>query len=129
MGLSADLSARSNRFELSLKIQQLMIVITMENLKFIVQNQKSTEITYDSTIEKRFSVALGKQLYRNLYAGARYRLDFVKWKLWIWPLKDRYYILHWGKKIYESQDYVSSSITPYLNYDNTDDFYFSKRRL
>ena len=45
LGLSADVSSRSNRFEISLKIQLLEIVIIMVKLKYIVLRLKSIEQT------------------------------------------------------------------------------------
>ena len=124
LGLSADLSANSNRFELSLKNP----AIRDSNYNGEVEiHSTETEInrdTYDSTIDtKGFSVALGREVVRNLYAGARYRLDFISEDYDY--ASDFVYDSSLGE-LYESQDYVSSSITPYLNYDNTDDFYFPR---
>ncbi|MGE0051833.1 MAG: BamA/TamA family outer membrane protein, partial [Arcobacter sp.] len=82
--------------------------------------------TYDSTIDtKGFSVALGKEVMRNLYAGARYRLDFVS-EDYEYENGIKEAIKDEDKQPYEPQDYTSSSITPYLNYDNTDDYYFPR---
>ncbi|MDY3205460.1 MAG: outer membrane protein assembly factor BamA [Arcobacter sp.] len=124
LGLSADLSARSNRFELSLKNPAIRDSDYNGEVEVHSTESEINRDTYDSTIDtKGFSVALGKEVMRNLYAGARYRLDFVS--------EDYEYDSNFvynpalGEK-YESQDYTSSSITPYLNYDNTDDYYFPR---
>ncbi|WP_428015214.1 outer membrane protein assembly factor BamA [Arcobacter sp.] len=125
LGLSADLSARTNRFELSLKNPAIRDSDYNGEVEIHSTESEINRDTYDSTIDtKGFSVALGKEVMRNLYAGARYRLDFVS--------EDYEYTSTFlasrdtSKEIYESQDYTSSSITPYLNYDNTDDYYFPR---
>ena len=76
---------------------------------------------YDSTIAtKGFSVSLGRQLVRDLYAGAKYKLDFVSED---YEYNDSFVYDSTLGDQYENTDYISSSITPYLNFDNTDDFY------
>ena len=58
LGLSADLSARSSRFQLSLKILQLEIVIIMVKLKFIVVKLKSIEINMILRLIQKVSLLL-----------------------------------------------------------------------
>ena len=117
LGLSADISANTSDFTLSLKNP----AINDSNYNGEVEIHNSdVEIdrdVYDSTIAtKGFSVSLGRQLFRDFYAGAKYRLDFVS--------EDYDYSnIDSINNPYISQDYVSSSITPYINFDNTDDFY------
>ena len=125
LGLSADLSARSNRFELSLKNPAINDSDYNGEVEVHSTEAEINRDKYDSTIDtKGFSVAVGKQIVRDLYAGARYKLDFVS--------EDYDYTSAFlatrdpSKEIYESQDYINSSITPYLNFDNTDDFYFPR---
>ncbi len=124
LGLSADLSARTNRFELSLKNPAINDSDYNGEVEVHSTESEINRDTYDSTIETQgFSVALGKEVMRNLYAGARYRLDFVSEN---YDYDSTFvYNSALGEK-YESQDYTSSSITPYLNYDNTDDYYFPR---
>lgn len=124
LSLSADLSARSNRFELSLKNPAINDSNYNGEVEIHSTESEINRDAYDSTIDtKGFSVALGRELVRNLYAGARYKLDFVSENYDY----DSTFIYNpdLGEK-YESQDYTSSSITPYLNYDNTDDYYFPR---
>jgi outer membrane protein insertion porin family len=125
LGLSADLSARSSRFELSLK--NPAINDSDYNGEVEIHNSESeiNRSVYESTINtKGFSVALGKQLFRDFYAGARYRLDYIQ--------EDYDYTSNFlkerdpNREIYETQDYMSSSVTPYVNFDNTDDYYFPR---
>ena len=125
LGLSADLSSRSSRFEVSLK--NPAINDSDYNGEVEAHNSKN-EINrdkYDSDIDtKGFSVAAGKQIVRDLYAGARYKLDFVSENYDY--SSDFLATRDMSKEIYQSQDYISSSVTPYLNFDNTDDFYFPR---
>lgn len=132
LALSADLSARSNRFELSLKNPAINDSNYNGEVEIHSTESEINRDTYDSTIDtKGFSVALGRELVRNLYAGARYKLDFVSED---YDYSDEFKTNYNAQsdefkkknKIYESQDYTSSSITPYLNYDNTDDYYFPR---
>ena len=125
LGLSADLSARSSRFELSLKNPAINDSDYNGEVEVHSTEAEINRDKYDSTIDtKGFSVAVGKQIVRDLYAGARYKLDFVSedYDYTSAFLKTR----DLSKEIYESQDYINSSITPYLNFDNTDDFYFPR---
>ena len=129
LGMSADISANSSDFTLSLKNP----AINDSNYNGEVEIHNSdVDIDrdyYDSTIStKGFSVSLGRQLVRDLYAGAKYKLDFVSedydydddFKTTYDAQDDTFKETH---KLYENTEYVSSSITPYLNFDNTDDFY------
>ena len=135
LGLSADVSARSNRFELSLK--NPAINDSKYNGEVEIHNSQAeiNRSNYDSDIDtKGFSVALGREIFRDLYAGARYRLDFVTENYdyensfkEAYALKDDAF--KEKNKLYENNDYISSSITPYLNFDNTDDFYFPREGI
>ena len=122
LGLSADLSARSNRFELSLKNPAINDSDYNGDVEVHSTESEINRSTYDSTIEtKGFSTAIGKQLFRDFYAGARYRLDAIS-ENYDYDSTNTVPL----DKRYKSQDYISSSITPYINFDNTDDFYFPR---
>lgn len=120
VGFSADVSSKQNRFSVSLK--NPAINDSKYNGAVEIHNSES-EITRDAydldKNSKGFSVSVGKQLLRNLYGGLRYKLDFIE--------EDYTYSSTFtkvaGKKYYEDTDYISSSIVPYLSFDNTDDFY------
>ncbi len=125
LGLSADLSARSNRFEVSLKNPAINDSDYNGEVEVHSTESEINRSVYESNINsKGFSVALGKQLFRDFYAGARYRLDYIQ--------EDYDYTSDFleerdpNREIYETQDYISSSITPYVNFDNTDDYYFPR---
>jgi outer membrane protein insertion porin family len=125
LGLSADLSARTSRFQLSLKNPAIRDSDYNGEVEIHSSQAEINRDTYDSEIDtKGFSVAVGKQLVRDLYAGTRYRLDFVSENYdydstW-WANRDT------TKETYKDKDYISSSVTPYLTFDNTDDFYFPR---
>jgi len=125
LSLSADVSRRSNRYELSLKNPS--INDSEYNGEIEVH---STEIEYrrdeyDSEVKTRgFSVAAGKEIYRNVYVGARYGLDFIK-ETYDY---DSYFLSNEYNpakgKLFKDTDYVNSYITPYISFDNTNDYYF-----
>ena len=128
LGLSADLSARSNRFELSLKNPAINDSDYNGEVEVHSTEAEINRTVYDSDINtKGFSVALGKQLFRDFYAGTRYRLDYIQ--------EDYDYTSKFlnnrdlTKEIFKTQDYISSSITPYMNFDNTDDYYFPREGI
>ena len=128
LGLSADLSARSSRFELSLKNPAINDSDYNGEVEVHSTKAEINRTVYDSDINtKGFSVALGKQLFRDFYAGTRYRLDYIQ--------EDYDYTSKFlnnrdlTKEIFKTQDYISSSITPYVNFDNTDDYYFPREGI
>lgn len=129
LGLSADLSARTNRFELSLKNPAINDSDYNGEVEVHSTKAEINRDKYDSNIDtKGFSVAIGKQLVRDLYAGARYRLDSVS-ENYDYDSTFLQQPIPAGKSLYEDKDYLSSSVTPYLNFDNTDDFYFPREGM
>lgn len=117
--LSAELSARTSEF--SLRISNPALFDSKYNAELDIHNN-TVEIerdVYDSDKKTTgFSVGVGREVVRNLYAGAKYRLDFIKENYTyddtsVVPVESRY----------KNTDYITSSITPYMNFDNTDDFY------
>ncbi len=72
---------------------------------------------------KGFSIGLGREIIRNLHAGARYRLDFIREN---YTYKKSVNVND-GNKYYKNTDYVASTITPYINFDNTDDYYIPRK--
>ena len=122
VGLSADLSARTSKFELSLKNPAINDSEYNGEAEVHSTEAEINRSKYESNIEtKGFSVGVGREVFRDLYAGARYRLDFVS-ETYDYDATNTVPL----DRRYKSQDYVSSSITPYLNFDNTDDFYFPR---
>uniref|UniRef100_UPI004048A526 outer membrane protein assembly factor BamA n=1 Tax=Aliarcobacter sp. TaxID=2321116 RepID=UPI004048A526 len=126
LGFSADVSARSNRFELSLKNPAINDSDFNGDVEIHNSESKINKDLYDTTINtKGFSFALGRQLFRDFYAGARYKLDFIEENYTYNTTVPNATITN----PYTSQDYISSSITPYINFDNTDDFYMPREGI
>jgi len=119
VGISADLSARKSKFGISVK--NPAINDSEYSGEFEIHNSE-TEInrdTYDlDKNAKGFSVSVGKQLYRNLSGGLRYRLDFID-EDYTYDDKSK----EGDPKYFQDTDYITSSITPYLSFNNTDDYY------
>lgn len=126
LGLSTELSARKSKFQFSLK--NPAIADSKYNGDIEIHNT-DTEIDRDEyeldKNAKGFSVGAGKEFFRNFYAGARYRLDFIEEN---YDYDDEF-VKQSGKKYYEDTDYVTSSITPYVNFNNTDDFYLPRNGI
>ncbi len=121
LSVSTDLSKRKSDF--SLRITNPAIADSKFDGFFDIHNNrvKINNIKYDLTEKiKGFSVGLGRELIRNLRAGATYRLDSTKedYKY------DKNVNTKDGRKYYQDTDYITSSITPYLNFDNTNDYFF-----
>ena len=120
LSLSGDLSKRSNRYEIALKnpaINDSDYNGEVEAHSTKIEYRRSH---YDSDVKtKGFSVAAGKEVVRNTYVGARYGLDFIK-EVYNYIPNSNVPI----NKRFLDQDYTNSSITPYINYDSTNDFYF-----
>ena len=126
LGLSADLSKRSSRFELSLKNPAINDSDYNGEIEIHSTKNEIRRSKYDSDVKTQgFSIGAGKEILRDTYLGAKYSLDFVKEnydyeQAVLDDIKKR------GKEPFKNQDYVNSSITPYINFDNTDDFYFPR---
>lgn len=119
VGINADLSATRSKF--SLNVKNPAINDSEYNGEFEIHNSEDeiTRDTYD--LDKNslgFSVSVGKEIIRDMYVGLRYRLDSIE---------EDYQYKNASKndnpKYYQDAEYITSSITPYLNFDNTDDFY------
>lgn len=121
LSLSADLSKRSNRYELSLKNPAIRDSDYNGEVEIHSTENEIRRSKYDEDLEtKGFSVGIGKEIFRDTYLGARYALDFVKEK---YNYQDESIPVN---QRFTSQNYVNSSITPYINFDNTDDYYFPR---
>ena len=120
LSLSGDLSKRSNRYEVALKnpaINDSDYNGEVEAHSTKIEYRRSQ---YDSDVKtKGFSIAAGKEVVRNTYVGARYGLDFIS-EVYNYIPNSNVPI----NKRFLDQDYTNSSITPYVNYDSTNDFYF-----
>lgn len=138
VGFNVDTSDKSLNYAISYK--DPAIFDSKYNMTVEV-HQSEDEIEYsdpDYTLEKQmsgFSVSAGRELWRNTYAGAKYRLDFIEETYTDddsgddddvkvngdGPSGDDYFK--------EDDDYTLSSITPYINYNSTDDYYFPRNGI
>ncbi|MGP2655779.1 outer membrane protein assembly factor BamA [Malaciobacter sp. WC5094] len=119
VGVNADLSAKKSKF--SFNIKNPAINDSEYNGEFEIHNSEDeiTRDTYD--LDKNslgFSVSVGKEVIRDMYVGLRYRLDSIEED---YQYKDS--SKNNNPTYYQDDEYITSSITPYLNFDNTDDFY------
>ncbi|QKF82030.1 outer membrane protein assembly factor BamA [Halarcobacter ebronensis] len=114
--LSVDLSSKESEYTVS--IVNPAIADSKYTGSFDLYNRDqeySTKDYYDmDKTTKGFTIGVGREIIRNLYGGLKYKLDFIK--------EDYEYISTYTKKKAENQDYVQSSLIPYVNYDNTDDY-------
>eukprot|EP01029_Cantina_marsupialis_P015978 TRINITY_DN3543_c0_g1_i1.p1 TRINITY_DN3543_c0_g1~~TRINITY_DN3543_c0_g1_i1.p1 ORF type:complete len:628 (-),score=153.81 TRINITY_DN3543_c0_g1_i1:1177-3060(-) len=67
---------------------------------------------------KGFVLGVGREIIRNVNAGLKYKLDFISEEY-------DYESGHTGPEA-EDEDYVSSSLIPYINFDNTDDYFLPR---
>lgn len=123
VGVNVDFSEKNHNYKVSLSNPAI------RDSKYngsVEVHQSEDEIDYSGTengdyqldkTSKGFSVSAGREVIRNLYAGARYRFDMIDEEYSDRNNND-------GKSLPAdvNQDYITSSITPYLNFDNTDDY-------
>jgi len=118
--LSADLSAVENDFNLRLKNPSIRDSKYTGDFNIYNTDQEYSQDDYDlDKNTKGFSIGASREVYRNLFAGARYKLDFIT--------EDYDYDDDIDEDDQaEDQDYISSSIIPFVNFDNTDDYYIPR---
>ncbi|RXK14306.1 outer membrane protein assembly factor BamA [Halarcobacter mediterraneus] len=123
LAVSADLSKRKS--DLTIRIKNPAISDSKFHGDFEIHSDV-TEIDnskYDLDRDaKGFSFGIGREIIRNLQVGARYKLDFIQ-EDYEYADGERDDLIRKGKTPYDDTDYVTSSITPYINFDNTDDYF------
>ncbi|WP_072680158.1 outer membrane protein assembly factor BamA [Arcobacter sp. LA11] len=121
LGLSADLSARKSDFSLTLKNPSIRDSKFHGDIDIHSGTNEINNEVYDLEKEtKGFSVGIGREIFRNLKVGARYKLDFIQER---YEYDEDEVDTSTGGPYYTDQEYITSSITPYINFDNTDDYY------
>ncbi|OCL85066.1 Outer membrane protein assembly factor BamA precursor [Arcobacter porcinus] len=119
LALSADISKRSNVYELSLSNPAIYDSDYNGSITAFRRDYEIRKRMYDEKLRsKGFSLGIGKEIFRNTYLGATYSIDFIE------ETYSNYNSIVHVEKRYEDQDYINSSITPYINFDNTNDYYF-----
>lgn len=122
-GVYIDFSSKSHNYSLSLTNPAINDSKYTGSVEVHNSEQK---IDYTGTVNgdyqlnkvsNGFSVSAGKEVIRNLYAGAKYRFDMIQEDYTDTNTAD-------GKALPAgvNQNYTTSSITPYINFNNTDDY-------
>lgn len=116
VGISADLSANKSDFTLSLSNPAINDSKFSGDIEAHNTESEISRSVYDlDKSTKGFSVGVGREVVRNLRAGIRYKLDFIS--------EDYTYDdISTISNPYTSTDYISSSLVPYINFDNTDNY-------
>ena len=122
LGFSVDASKRKTNFSVSLKNPAINDSKYNGEIS-IYKNKAEYDYTdYDlDTDTVGFSIGAGKSFYRNMYAGLRYKYEDVKES---YSYKSTSSVLPADQE--NSQDYILSSITPYISYNTTDDYYVAR---
>ncbi|WP_321315652.1 outer membrane protein assembly factor BamA [Halarcobacter sp.] len=117
--LTADLSAVETKFNLSFDNPSIRDSKFSGSFNLYNVEDEYDKSYYDLTKKtKGMSIGVGRAIMRNLYAGVKYQLDFIK--------EDYEYSLNYTGTQAVDQDYTSSSIIPYLSFNNTDDYYLPR---
>lgn len=119
VGVDADLSATRSKFAFNVKNPAINDSDYNGNFEIHNSEDEITRDTYD--LDKNslgFSLSVGKEVVRDMYVGLRYSFDSIE--------EDYQYddaSKNGDTRYYQDAEYITSSITPYMNFDNTDDFY------
>ena len=118
VGISADLSANSSEFSLNLSNPSINDSKFNGDIEAHNSDNEITRTVYDlDKNTKGFSVGVGREIFRNLRGGLRYKLDFIKEE---YTYDDDSTVPEDSR--FKNADYISSSLTPYLSFDNTDNY-------
>ena len=122
VGIFVDFSEKSQNYSLSLSNPAIYDskyngTVEVHNSEDEISYTNTTDGDYDLTkISNGFSISAGKEVVRNLYAGAKYRFDMIEETYTDTDSDTSNNVTQYN------QDYITSSITPYLNFNNTDDY-------
>lgn len=121
LSLSGEVSEKAADFSLKISNPSIRDSKYQGDIDIHADKTEKDSDVYDlDEIRNGFSVGIGREIIRNLKAGARYRLDFIEED---YEYEDDFSFVS-GNTYYEDKEYITSSITPYLNFDNTNDYYF-----
>lgn len=121
VGINVDFSEKQQNYSLSLSNPAIRDskyngTVEVHNSEDEISYTGTTDGDYDlNKISNGFSVSVGKEVMRNLYAGAKYRFDMIEEEYTDTDSINNNVAQY-------NQDYITSSITPYLNFNNTDDY-------
>lgn len=118
LSLAGEISETTADFSIKVKNPSIRDSVYHGEIDIHADSTERETDAYDLDEQRNgFSIAAGREIVRNLSAGARYTLDFVEEK---YTYNDGYSPVN----PYKNDDYITSSITPYLNFDNTNDYNF-----
>ena len=119
LGFSVDLSKKKNNYAVSLKNPSINDSKYNGEVRVYNKEREYDYTDYDLDTETRgISLGFGKSFFRHMYAGVKYKFEMVYEK---YDYKTAYTGTEADKK--NNQDYNISSFTPYVSFDNTDDYY------
>lgn len=127
LGFSVDNSSKRNSYEISLSNPAINDSIYNGNFSIYSNSldieQSNTYGDYDLDKQSNgFTIGVGRELTRNLYSGLTYKFEDIT--------EDYEYSASYPTaQRRNDQDYVLSSLTPYLNYNSTDDYYFPRNGI
>ena len=128
--LGFDIDTSDRRMDARVFVKEPAVNDSKYSAEFDIHS-RDTEIEYSSnnyTLDKKvvgFLVGAGTEINRNTRVGLKYKLDQVTEKYTDDDLTDSY-----DPFLYRSnEDYILSSITPYINYNSTDDFNFPREGI
>ena len=123
LGVDVETSKRSS--DISIYLKEPSINDGKYDATFDIHNN-TNEIEYSSkkyTLDKKvtgFTAGIGTELFRDTRVGMTYRLDKITETYHDDDLTDSYDPFVFKK----NQDYILSSLTPYISFNNTNDYYF-----
>lgn len=113
LGFSVDLSNKKSNFEISLS--NPAIYDSKYSGRFNIHDKEREYTDYDLH-SRGFGVGIGKSLTRHIRAGVNYALDDIDKKY-----KDN--------TVGTNEAYMKSSITPYISYNDTDDYFLPREGI
>jgi len=118
LGISADLSANKSAFSLSLTNPAINDSKFNGDIEAHNTDAEISKSVYDlDKNTKGFSLGFGREISRNLRAGLRYKLDFIQEE---YSYDDDSTVPDTSR--FQDSEYISSTLTPYLSFDNTDNY-------
>lgn len=118
IGFSLDVSKRKKDFTISLKNPSINDSKYNGEVSAYTKKSEYKNKKYDlNTNTTGFGIGIGRNYFRNVYAGVRYKFENI----------DEKYSNNTTTKT--DNKYVISSVTPYVSYNTTDDYYVPREGM
>ncbi|WP_421716773.1 outer membrane protein assembly factor BamA [Arcobacter arenosus] len=117
---SGDISEKTQDFSMALTNPAIRDSKYSGEIDIHAQTSEIDNDVYDLDKQTNgFSIAIGREIIRNLRAGLKYRFDsitedYTYESTSTVPTVNRF----------TDEEYITSSLTPYVSFDNTNDYYF-----